>query len=302
MQQNSKAPNASYVTLPQAEMPYPSILDFLDSRFRQVGREIWRARLENGSIRDDAGRTVTMSTAYRVNMRLCYYREVEQEPEIPFTEQVVFRNEHIVVACKPHFLPVTPSGPYVNECLLYRLKRRMGIEDLVPVNRLDRETAGLVIFSANRQTRSLYSDLFRLGRVNRFYEAFGSVPRADNRREWIVESRIVRGTPWFLSKNEDGKPNARTVIRLDDSRGGVGHFFLEPSTGKQHQLRLHMAMIGSRILNDYYYPELQPEPKKGFDSPLQLLARELSFKDPVTGRDLKFISERKLAACFPLEG
>lgn len=298
MQHRSKAPNVSYVTLPQAEQPYPSILDFLDSRFKQVGRETWRLRLENGSIMDDSGHTITMARPYRVNLRLCYYREVDEEPEIPFKETIVFRNEHLIIVCKPHFLPVIPSGPYVNECLLYRLIRSTGITDLVPVNRLDRETAGLVMFAAEKRTRNLYSDLFRLARVRKVYEAFGVLPADPDKKEWIVESRIVRGTPWFLSKNEDGRPNARTVIKLLEVKKCAGRFVLEPSTGKQHQLRLHMTMIGSQILNDFYYPVLQSEPKKGFGRPLQLLAKEMSFNDPVTGRDLKFVSERRLEPGF----
>ncbi len=294
MQKFSIAPNVSYVTLPHVEPPYPSMLDFLDRRFSQVGRETWQERLENGRITDDSGKVITIASNYIVNLRLCYYREVDEEPEIPFKETIVFRNEHIVVACKPHFLPVIPSGPYVNECLLYRLKRNTGLGDLVPVNRLDRETAGLVLFSADKRTRGLYGDLFRLARVRKLYEAYGVIPADPHTTEWHIKSRIVTGSPWFLSKNEDGEPNASTLIKLGEVKKGLGFFLLEPATGKQHQLRLHMTMIGSQILNDFYYPILQPEPKKGFNRPLQLLAKEMSFIDPVTGCDMNFVSERRL--------
>ena len=294
MQKRSTAPNVSYVALPHVAPPYPTILDFLDQRFSRVGRETWRLRLENGCVTDDSGRPITLSTPYRINLRLCYYREVEQEPVIPFEEKIVFQDERILIACKPHFLPVIPSGPYVNECLLYRLIKSTGLENLVPVNRLDRETAGLVMFSIDRRTRGLYGDLFRLGHVHKVYEAVGMLPRAPDKKEWLVESRIVPGEPWFLSRNEDGVPNSRTIIRLSETRNNVGLFILEPATGKQHQLRLHMTMIGSQIINDFKYPVLQPETEEKFDKPLQLLAKELSFKDPVTGVDLKFISERRL--------
>ncbi|MDD4871823.1 MAG: pseudouridine synthase [Kiritimatiellae bacterium] len=290
----STAPNLSYVTLPHADRPYPSILDFLDRRFSHVGREVWRARLEEGCITDDSGCLVTLDTPYLVNLRLCYRREVGIEPDIPFKEKIVFQNEQLLVACKPHFLPVIPSGPYVNECLLYRLRERTGIEDLVPVNRLDRETAGVVMFSVNKKTRSLYSDLFRFGRIRKVYEAVGILPPEQGNNEWLVESRIVRGDPWFLSRNEAGEPNARTIIKLRETRNGLGYFLLEPLTGKQHQLRLHMTMIGSQIINDFYYPFLCSEPKQGFDKPLQLLAKELSFKDPVSGDELDFLSTRHL--------
>jgi tRNA pseudouridine32 synthase / 23S rRNA pseudouridine746 synthase len=294
IQKRSTAPDLSYVTLPYSERPYPLILDFLDRRFDRVGREVWRLRMEEGCITDDSGRTITVDTPYRVNLRLCYHREVWGEPEIPFNENIIFQNEQILVVCKPHFLPVIPSGPYVNECLLYRLKKSTGIENLVPVNRLDRETAGLVMFSVNKATRGIYGDLFRFGHVKKVYEAIAILPSVSRTNEWLIESRIVRGDPWFLSRNEEGAPNARTAIRLCEARNGLGHFLLEPFTGKQHQLRLHMTMIGSQIVNDFYYPVLQPEPKKGFDKPLQLLAKGLSFKDPVNGDELKFISTRHL--------
>lgn len=290
----SRAPKVSRVTLPAVDTPYPSMLDFLDLRFPRVGRDVWRLRLEDGSITDDSGRVVMQDTPYRVNLRLCYYRQVDYEPLIPFSEEIVFQNEEVLVACKPHFLPVIPSGPYVNECLLYRLRKSTGLEDLTPVNRLDRETAGLVVFSVNAKTRSFYSDVFRLRRVRKIYEAIGNVPPDFGQTEWMVESRIVRGEPWFLSKNEDGKPNARTLIRMCESRGRDARFILEPSTGKQHQLRLHMTMIGCRIANDFYYPVLQAVPKIGFEKPLQLLAKELAFTDPLSGRELDFVSSRQL--------
>jgi tRNA pseudouridine32 synthase/23S rRNA pseudouridine746 synthase len=295
MQETSKAPNVSYVALPEIPLPYPSILDFLDQRFSRVGREIWRSRLENGQVTDDSGHPVTLFTLYRANSRLCYYREVEHEQIVPFEEKVIFHNDNILIACKPHFLPVIPSGPCVNECLLYRLKKSTGIEDLVPVNRIDSDTAGLVMFSINKLTRGVYGDLFRLGRVRKVYEAIGLLPAESGRKEWIVESRIVQGDPWFISKNEEGKANARTNIRLLEARETLGLFVLEPSTGKQHQLRLHMTMIGSQILNDSKYPVLLPEVEETFEKPLQLLAKELSFKDPVTGKDLRFSSGRMLA-------
>ena len=290
----SRAPFPSHVTLPAVKAPYPSILDFLEERFDKVGRDVWQKRIEEGKVSDDQGRVIRLDTPYKVNLRLLYHREVEEEAVIPFKEEIVFQNENLLVACKPHFLPVIPSGPYVNECLLYRLRKSAGIENMVPIHRLDRETAGLVMFSTNRKTCGRYGDLFKTGQVHKLYEAIGLLPGERGRTEWLVESRIVPGEPWFLSKNEKGKVNARTTIRLLESKGGLGRFELEPLTGKQHQLRLHMVMIGSQIINDFNYPRLQSERKKGFDKPLQLLARELSFKDPVSGQDFDFKSTRSL--------
>ena len=197
----STAPGVSYVTMPETVSDCILVLDFLERRFPRVGRDVWRARMAAGAVTDDAGLPVRADAPYCANRRIRYHREVEQEPVVPFRETVVFQNEEFLVACKPHFLPVIPSGPYVNECLLYRLRKSMGLEDLVPVNRLDRETAGLVLFSVNKTTRRLYGELFRLGQVAKRYEAVGLLPPAPEQRDWRVESRIVRGSPWFLSKN-----------------------------------------------------------------------------------------------------
>ncbi len=295
MKRSSIAPSPSFVTLPGCEPPYPSLLDFLDRRFAKVGREVWRARIEAGKITDDDGCAVTLDTPYRPHTRLRYYREVEREPEIPFEEEIVFQNDHILVACKPHFLPVTPAGPYVNQCLLYRLKAKTGIEDLAPIHRIDRETAGIVMFSVDKETRGVYHDLFSSGKVRKIYEAIATLPREAHRQEWVIKSRIVQGEPWFRMKHVEGPVNGITKIRLMDRNDLYAYFCLEPLTGKQHQLRLHLNLIGSQILHDRYYPELQPKRDDDFTRPLQLLAKELHFIDPVSRKALKFCSRRELS-------
>lgn len=298
MKTSSTAPNPSYITLPERERPYPSLLDFLDSRFTKVGREVWRARIEAGKITDDAGCAVTLDTPYRPHTRLRYYREVEREPEIPFEEEILFRNEHLLVACKPHFLPVTPAGPYVNQCLLYRLKTKTGIEELVPIHRIDRETAGIVMFSVNRETRGVYHDLFSSGRARKVYEAVATLPNDADRQAWLIKSRIVPGEPWFRMKHVEGQVNAITNIWLVDKNDYRAYVRLQPLTGKQHQLRLHLSLIGSQILHDRYYPVLQPKSDDDFTRPLQLLAKELRFIDPVSQTPMEFRSRRELSYKF----
>ena len=293
----STAPNPSYVTLPEQGLPYPSLLDFLDQRFPKIGREVWQERLEQGKIIDDWENIITPDTPYQPHLRLRYFREVEQEPEIPFHEHILFHNEHFLIVDKPHFLPVTPAGPYVNQCLLYRLKTATGIDELVPVHRIDRETAGLVMFSVNKERRGVYHDLFSSAKVHKIYEAVATLPNDPGREAWQIRNRIVRGEPWFRVKHVEGEVNAISHILLLECHEQYGYFRLEPLTGKQHQLRLHLSLIGSQILHDRYYPKLQPKRPDDFSRPLQLLAKALRFVDPLSKKVMEFRSTRKL--CFP---
>ena len=284
----------SVVTMPAAERPYPSILEFLTRRFPQVGSSCWQQRISAGKVLDDEHAPITADTAYLPHRRLHYFREVDRERQIPFTEQILFQDDHLLVACKPHFLPVFPGGGYVNECLLNRLRKTTGNNDLVPLHRIDRETAGIVMFSVNRTTRGLYSRLFANGMVDKSYQALAEYSPVAEKSGWTVENRIVKGEPWFRMMVAPGEPNSRSKIKLLDVNGAIARFDLFPVTGKTHQLRIHMSGLGFRILNDRCYPNLQPEQADDFEKPLRLVARSVRFLDPVSGNPMEFCSERVL--------
>ena len=284
----------SVVTLPAMEKPYPSILEFLARTFPNIPRDEWAERIHAGKVLDEHGAPITMESKYVPAKRLFYFREVENEPVIPFSEGIVFQNDELLISCKPHFLPVIPGGRFVNECLLNRLRSRTGIADLVPLHRIDRETAGLVIFSVNRETRGLYHELFMHGKIAKTYHALAEFTYPPQATRWVIENRIVRGEPRFRMKIVPGLVNARSSIQLLESAGNRGRFQLSPVTGKTHQLRLHMSSLGFRIINDRVYPELLAEQNDDFDQPLQLLAKHIAFRDPITGKPVEFSSERAL--------
>lgn len=284
----------STVTLPPTAKPYPAVLDFLLLRFPGVPRDRWEMRMAGGKVLDGDGRPVTAATPYVPGKKIHYCREVDKEPVIPFAEKIVFANDELLVACKPHFLPVVPAGPYVNECLLHRLKKSTGNTDLVPLHRIDRETAGIVLFSANRRTRGLYHDLFMHGQVEKIYQAVAECGHQPADTAWLVENRLVAGHPWFRMESVPGPANSRSRIRLLERRENRGRFLLQPETGKKHQLRVHMSGLGFRIENDRYYPVLLPAGEDDFHRPLQLLAEMVRFRDPVTAQKMEFASERRL--------
>jgi tRNA pseudouridine32 synthase/23S rRNA pseudouridine746 synthase len=278
------------------------LLDFLWQRFPRIDRATWQERLAAGKVLDENGHPLKAEAPCLPGARIQYFREVDQEPEVPFREEILLRTDDLLVADKPHFLPVAPGGKYVNECLLYRLRAGTGIDDLAPLHRLDLDTAGLVLLSIRPETRGSYGRLFQDSAIERTYLAVAESASggAPVRQRWRVASRIERGEPWFRSRSvavEAARVNAVTEIELVrwDQAVGRGLFRLRPQTGKTHQLRLHMMEIGFPILHDPLYPELRAEGERDWERPLQLLAAGLAFDDPVTGERRELRSRRRLA-------
>ena len=269
------------------------MLEFFAERFPAIAPEVWQQRMAQGLVVDEHGELVTPQRRYQGHLRVYYYRAVPAEPRIPFDEVVLYQDAHLVVADKPHFLPVVPSGHYLHETLLLRLKSKLGLPDLVPIHRIDRDTAGLVLFSVQPQTRAAYSTLFSQCRIQKTYEAVAPW-RADLALPLTRESRIVEAGHFMLQHETRGEPNAITHIELIAQRGELAHYRLRPVTGKRHQLRVHMAALGVPIVGDGLYPTLTPEGQIDHAQPLQLLAKSIEFIDPVTGEPRHFESQRKL--------
>ena len=286
----------SKLTLPPDNPGAGRVVDYLIARFPGVDANVWRQRVARGKVHWHDGTLVTAQSPYRPQQRVYYYREVASEPTLPVAEKVLFQDEHILVALKPHFLPVMPGGVYVNECLQTRLRRKTGNPALQALHRLDRVTAGLVLFSVNPASRHLYHGLFESRQIEKTYQAIATVPKAEALvgREWVVKNRLVRSEPRFLTQVGQGEPNSHSVIRCLAQRGGKALFELTPVTGRTHQLRVHMQALGWPILNDRYYPELQPKSADDFSRPLQLLAKELRFIDPVTRLPRVFVADTDL--------
>jgi tRNA pseudouridine32 synthase/23S rRNA pseudouridine746 synthase len=277
--------------------PWPNLLDFLSERFPNISPQIWLARMARGDLIDARGQAVTPEQAsnwpYPAHQRLYYYREVPNEPRIPFDEVVLYQDDHLLVVDKPHFLPVVPSGGYLTETVLVRLKNRLGLNDLVPIHRIDRDTAGLVLLAKQPATRAAYCALFSQHAVRKTYEAIAPW-RADLRWPITRSSRIREAGHFMLQHELPGQPNAITHIDVLEVRGDLARYQLKPVTGQRHQLRVHMLGLGLPILNDGLYPTLTPEGQPDYAKPLQLLAKRLEFIDPVSGAPRQFESARKL--------
>jgi tRNA pseudouridine32 synthase/23S rRNA pseudouridine746 synthase len=269
--------------------PWSTVLDCLCTRFPAIARETWIDRFTRGRVFDAAGAVLPLDAPYNLGAEVQYFREVANEPVIPFTESILHADADLVVADKPHFLPVTPAGVYVRETLLARLAQRLGNPDLVPLHRIDRDTAGLVLFSANPATRAAYQALFRERRIHKRYEAIA--PALPNLAFPLVRAtRIERGEPFFRMQEVEGVPNSETRIEVLDGEGSCWRYGLEPVTGRKHQLRVHMAALGAPIANDRWYPQLREAGADDHARPLRLLARSLAFVDPLSGIERRFES------------
>lgn len=291
----------SCVALPRVrQSPWPTLIDHLAERLPRISRSEWAQRMQAGAVLGEDGQPLRVDAPYVGGARVYYWRELFDEAPIPFVATVLFEDEHLVVADKPHFLPVTPGGRYVRETLLVRLKAQLGYADLSPLHRIDRETAGLVLLSKRPQDRDAYQSLFRHRTIDKVYEAVApwrqDLVFPNVRRSYILEDERAFYRMREALPHEGLAPNSETRIECVRRKDERALYRLYPVSGKRHQLRVHMHGLGLPIEGDQFYPVVRrgPEQAEDFAEPLQLLARGIAFTDPVTGQARCFESARTL--------
>ena len=297
-----------------------SAIEFLTSKFSAVSLEEWQLRFDAKEILNSEGRVMLPHDSLKKETHIYYYRSVRDEPALPFKAQVIFQDEHLVVADKPHFMPVTPGGRYVQQSLLVQLKQQLNLPELSPIHRIDRETAGLVVFSVRAQDRNAYQELFRLKQIEKTYEAIAGAPETSplnpqfplvHRSKMVEDAQFFRMREVVLPEQKEPleinsetwidcvellKPEENCFVSKGSHSKALARYALKPITGQRHQLRVHMNALGLPILNDQFYPKviLGAEEVDTFDAPLKLLAKSIQFTDPVTGQDRFFTSARQL--------
>jgi len=283
----------SRVSLPAG--PWPTVLDFLLERMPDISRDEWLHRFEHSLVLNEEAQPVAAMQAYTPHTKLFYYRHIANEPVLPQKACIVFEDDHLIVADKPHFMPVTPAGRYVQQSLLVQLKHLTGNDDLVPLHRIDRETAGLVMFGKRLADRDAYHALFRDKAMHKVYEAVAAFNPALE-LPCTHTSRLQPDALFFRTQEVAGEPNSETRISLLKAEGTRGLYQLEPVSGKRHQLRVHMMALGLPLEGDQFYPTVLrgPDAEEDFSNPLQLLAKSVAFTDPVTGEARAFQSALRL--------
>jgi tRNA pseudouridine32 synthase/23S rRNA pseudouridine746 synthase len=273
---------------------WATVRDHLASRYADaIGAEQVDAMFREGRFVSAEG-TLAPEEPYAEGRYLWFHRDFAPEEPVPFEVGIVYRDERVVIADKPHFLATTPRGRHITETALARLRRDLGLPELQPAHRLDRLTAGLALFVVRPGDRGAYQTLFRDRRVRKEYETVApydpavALPRA-------VCSRVVKERGVLAAREELGEPNSESRIELLEHRGGLGRYRLLPATGRTHQLRVHMNSLGLPILGDPLYPVVRDPGPDDYSRPLQLLAKILEFTDPVTGEPFRFESGLRLA-------
>ena len=285
--------SASVVSVPPACTL--NVLDFLAARMPGIARSEWAQRLQQGLVLQENGQPALPDQACQPGQRFYYYRNLVDEPVLPAQARIVFEDDHLLVADKPHFMPVTPSGRYVQQSLLVQLKRLTACADLVPLHRIDRETAGLVLLGKRLHERDAYHALFRDKHIHKTYHAVAAWP-PEVALPHVHTSRLVPGEPFFRTQEVAGQANSETRISLLRTAGDRALYQLEPITGKRHQLRVHMNALGMPIEGDLFYPTVLrgPDAPEDFSQPLQLLAQSVQFTDPLTGLARQFTTGQEL--------
>lgn len=298
-----------------------SAIDFLTQRYPAISREVWLQRFLAGTVYNALGQCISPDHGLFNESHLLYFRHVADEPNLPFKAQIIYQDAHLVVADKPHFMPVTPGGQYVQQSLLVQLKQELNLPELSPLHRIDRETAGLVMFSIRAEDRNAYQALFRLRQVEKIYEAIAGAPETSSQHLTFPlthQSKLVEDSQFFrmreLSTDEFSEassynsetwidcveriPASETSTQKDSPSRELARYQLKPVTGLRHQLRVHMNALGLPLVGDQFYPLVKrgAQEPDDFNSPLKLLAKKISFKDPLSSAFRSFESPRQLTS------
>lgn len=313
--------NATRLRLPE-DGPWATAMDYMMHRWGHIDPQGIEDRFDAGEIVGEGGIPLDRETKLQDHTFIWYYRSLPPETRIPVELNILHQDEHLLVVDKPHFLPTTPGGTYIQESALVRLRNQLNLPDLIPMHRLDRMTAGILLLSTNPDTRGRYQVLFEKRQVQKEYECVSAADPAPGypavEFPVVVRNRMTKSRSYLLAEVIDGEPNAETRIerlqifdagRSPDATAAAGArqdtprralYKLEPHSGKTHQLRVHMASLGLGIVNDAFYPGLLDKAPDDYANPLQLLARGIRFTDPITGKPVEYRSRLRLSEAPPI--
>ncbi|SFA57358.1 tRNA pseudouridine32 synthase / 23S rRNA pseudouridine746 synthase [Rhodococcoides kroppenstedtii] len=286
--------NPTRIRMPDPPASYPTVVTYLKARFPDDADAL-AAKIDAGEVVDARGTPITATTPLVPRADVWLHRDPPAEPEVPFALPVLHADRDLVVVDKPHFLATTPRGRFVVQSAVVRLRRELGNDELSPAHRLDRLTAGVLVFTARPDVRRAYQEMFAARAVTKVYEAVAPVGDVPS----LMRSRIVKTRESLQAREVPGEVNAETRVEIIDTAGDLALYRLRPTTGKTHQLRVHLASAGIPIVGDSLYPVPREVAVDDYRDPLRLLARSIAFDDPITGAPRRFESARTLPPFGP---
>ena len=286
--------NPTRIRMPDPPASYPTVVAYLMARFPDDADAL-AAKIDAGEVVDARGTPITATTPLVPRADVWLHRDPPAEPEVPFALPVLHADRDLVVVDKPHFLATTPRGRFVVQSAVVRLRRELGNDELSPAHRLDRLTAGVLVFTARPDVRRAYQEMFAARAVTKVYEAVAPVGDVPS----LMRSRIVKTRESLQAREVPGEVNAETRVEIIDTAGDLALYRLRPTTGKTHQLRVHLASAGIPIVGDSLYPVPREVAVDDYRDPLRLLARSIAFDDPITGAPRRFESARTLPPFGP---
>jgi tRNA pseudouridine32 synthase/23S rRNA pseudouridine746 synthase len=276
--------------------PWVTLREHLVTRLPRVDPQRIEAMLNDQLIVGLDG-PKTLDSPFEPDSFIWFHRDLPEEAPVPFDIDVLHRDDDLLVVDKPHFLATIPRGQHILETALVRLRRQLELPALIPAHRLDRVTAGLVLFIITPERRGAYQNLFRDRLVHKGYEAIAPFKESLSLPQ-TIKSRIVKERGVIAAQEVSGDPNSETLVEIIEQREQIARYRLTPKTGRTHQLRLHMSSLGIPILGDDFYPRVTEKPLDDFGRPLQLLAKTLRFQDPLNGELRQFESRRSLQSWY----
>ncbi|MFC5930392.1 pseudouridylate synthase [Cryobacterium melibiosiphilum] len=250
--------------------------------------------LTQGRFAYESGALVDGGDPYRPYTFIWFHRDLAEEKVVPGEIHVVFRDDRIVVVDKPAFLSTIPRGQHVVQSVVVRLRAELGLPELSPLHRLDRGTSGLLVLATERRWRGAYQSMFQRQEMHKTYRALAPLLPGLELPVTVRNHLASRRGQLQAEVLADAPVNAESLVELDSVIDGMGVYTLTPRTGRTHQLRRHMLGLGIPITDDPLYPVVRDVSLDDFSRPLQLLANEVRFTDPVDGSARHFTSVRTL--------